>query len=128
MNTVLWALQILLAALNAFHAWLYFTWSPATEEWMRKRQPGMKPLGLSPGFRNFIAAAEFAAALGLVLPGLTGVMPWLTPLAAAGFAVIMAGAVAYHIRRGEASTAVNVAVFGALSVFVAYMRWRVVPY
>jgi len=33
------------------------------------------------------------AAAGLILPGVTGILAWLTPLAAAGFAIIMAGAV-----------------------------------
>lgn len=31
------------------------------------------------GFMRFVYAAEVLAAFGLVLPGLTGVLPWLTP-------------------------------------------------
>jgi len=41
-------------------------------------------LGLAPGLRTFIGIAELLGALGFLLPGLTRVLPWLTPLAAAG--------------------------------------------
>src|SRR5690606_10346247 len=46
----------------------------------------------SAGLLNFIGAMEVAGALGLVLPGLTGVAPVLVPLAAVGLALLMLGA------------------------------------
>lgn len=45
---------------------------------------------------------EFLGAVGVLLPGLVGIAPVLTPLAAIGLAVVMAGAVVVHIRRHEA--------------------------
>lgn len=41
---------------------------------------------------KLIAAAEVAGAIGLVAPAATGIMPILTPVAAAGLALLMGGA------------------------------------
>jgi len=73
-------------------------------------------LGLNPAFRNFIGTAELLAAAGLILPGVTGILPWLTPLAAAGFMIIQ-----------EMSNAVGLAVLAVVAGFVAYMCGQVIP-
>jgi hypothetical protein len=39
--------------------------------------------------------------VGLILPAVTGIVPWLTPLAAVGLALTMAGAAIVHLHRGE---------------------------
>ncbi len=81
----------------------------------------------SGGFVKFIGAAQSAAALGLVLPGLTGIAPILTPLAAVGLVGIMLGAAATHLRRSETPMVVPPMVLAALAAFVAYGRLVVVP-
>ena len=81
----------------------------------------------SSGFVKFIGAAESAAALGMVLPGLTGIAPILTPLAAVGLVGIMLGAAATHLRRSETPMVVPPMVLAALAAFVAYGRLVVVP-
>ena len=81
----------------------------------------------SSGFVKFIGAAESAAALGLVLPGLTGIAPILTPLAAVGLVGIMLGAAATHLRRSETPMVVPPMVLAALAAFVAYGRLVVMP-
>lgn len=48
-----------------------------------------------------IALLEILAAIGLVVPHLTGIMPILTPLAAVGIVLLMLGAMKTHMRRGE---------------------------
>jgi uncharacterized membrane protein YphA (DoxX/SURF4 family) len=70
-----------------------------------------------------IGALEVLGAIGLVLPTLLGVAPVLTPIAAAGLALVMAGAVVTHVRRGEYSGAVPSAVLGLLSLVVAILRF-----
>src|SRR3981081_3240113 len=60
-----------------------------------------------PPFFRFIGLAELVAAAGLTLPPLTGTMPWLTPLAAAGLLVIMVGAAILHLRRAAYPQAVG---------------------
>ncbi len=81
----------------------------------------------SSGFVKFIGAAESVAALGLVLPGLTGIAPILTLLAAVGLVGIMLGAVATHLRRSETPMVIPPMVLAALAAFVAYGRLVVVP-
>lgn len=62
-----------------------------------------------------------------MLPALTGVLPWLTPLAALGLALLMAGAVYTHLRREEGSAVVAPAVLLLLAALVAVGRSFVVP-
>ena len=42
----------------------------------------------SDAFVRFVGTSELLGALGLILPLVTGILPWLTVLAAAGLAVI----------------------------------------
>lgn len=44
---------------------------------------------------------EVIGAIGLILPYNIGVFPILTPIAATGLAMIMAGAIAVHLSRNE---------------------------
>lgn len=77
----------------------------------------------SPGTIKLIGAAELAAALGLVLPPLTGIAPVLTPLAASGLVIVMAGAAVTHARRGEARVIPVNVVLGVLALVVAWGRF-----
>jgi hypothetical protein len=43
---------------------------------------------LGPSFRVFIGVAEVLASVGLILPGLTGILPWLTSLAYGRWALV----------------------------------------
>ncbi|ROO63145.1 DoxX-like protein [Micromonospora sp. Llam0] len=70
-----------------------------------------------------IGAFEVAAATGLVLPALLGIAPVLTAWAAAGLALLMAGAIAVHLRRGETRFIVVNAVLLCLAAFVAWGRF-----
>jgi len=85
----------------------------------------MTPL---PGaFLRFIAVCELTGALGLILPGLLRIRPGLTPLAATGLVIIMAGATTTMVAMGQIATALQPLVVGCLAAFVAYGRWKVVP-
>lgn len=119
MNIFLWVLQVLLAAAFLAHAWLYL-FPPAD------MVAGMNAV-IPPALRKFIGVAEALAAIGLTLPGLTRIKPWLVPLAAAGLMIVMLGAVTLHVSRGEVSAAITTAFLFVLVTFVAYMRWRVRP-
>ncbi len=81
----------------------------------------------SGGFVKFIGAAEVAGALGMVLPGVTGIAPMLTPLAGAGLVIIMLGAATSHLRRSETPMAVPTLMLAVLAAFVAYGRFVVAP-
>ena len=69
-----------------------------------------------------IGALEVLAAIGLILPGVTGIAPVLVPLAAIGLALIQVGAVVVHARRSETQQLVMNLVFMAMAAFVAWGR------
>jgi uncharacterized membrane protein YphA (DoxX/SURF4 family) len=122
MNTALWIVQILLALMFMFHGGLML-FPPAT------LPAGMAYIMAIPtGFRRFIGVAEILASIGLVLPALTGILPWLTPLAAVGLMIVLVGAVITHIRRKEYPNIVLNLVLLAMATFVAYGRLVVVPF
>ncbi|TXK41018.1 DoxX family protein [Nonomuraea sp. C10] len=77
----------------------------------------------SVGAVKAIGGLEVLAALGLILPATFGVVPILTPLAAAGLVIVMIGAAVTHGRRGEhPAIAVNVVLL-VLAAFVAWGRF-----
>jgi uncharacterized membrane protein YphA (DoxX/SURF4 family) len=77
---------------------------------------------------RFIGVSELAGSLGIVLPALTRVMPFFTPLAALGFVTIQVLAIGFHIMRGEFAmmAPLNFALLG-LSLFVLWGRTRKLP-
>ena len=76
---------------------------------------------------RIIGALEVVGAIGIVVPALTGILLWLTPLAALGLALLMAGAVYTHLRREEGSAVVPPAVLLLLAALVAVGRSFVLP-
>jgi len=119
MNAVLWVLQVLLALAFFAHGCL-FLFPPAE---VAQQMAGVIPHW----FQLFLGVAEVLAAIGLTLPGLTRVQPWLTSWAAAGLMVVMVSATMFHTTRGEVSSAITTAILLVLLTFVAYMRWKVRP-
>src|SRR5215217_7146926 len=81
MNVVLWIVQVLvgvaflIAGVN--HAFRY-EWAKAQFKWVADSPHGLV---------TFIGICEILGGIGLTLPALTGILPWLTPLAGAGLAL-----------------------------------------
>src|SRR5436190_11825613 len=119
MNIVLWIIQILLSLLFLFAGATKFV-MPVEE--MNRQAPVALP-GL---LLHFIGACEILGALGLILPALVRIKAGLTPLAAAGLAIITLGATVITLK-GAIGMAVLPLVACLLSIFVAYGRWRVAP-
>ena len=69
---------------------------------------------------KLLGLAEVAGGVGLVVPSVTGIAPFLTPLAALCLAVLMAGAVRTHQRLGEG--AAPAVLTGVLCVAIAAGR------
>jgi putative oxidoreductase len=78
-------------------------------------------------FVRFIGVAEILGALGLILPALTGALPWLTVAAAIGLAIVMVAAIIFHILRGETNRIAFNIVFLLLLLFVTYGRLALAP-
>jgi uncharacterized membrane protein YphA (DoxX/SURF4 family) len=76
---------------------------------------------------RLIGALEVLGAIGVVLPALTGVLPWLMPLAALGLVLLMLGAALTHLRRTEYGNIAMNAVLLILAAFVVYGRFFVLP-
>jgi uncharacterized membrane protein YphA (DoxX/SURF4 family) len=119
MNVLLWILQVALAAAFLAHG-LMFLFPPAhLVEVMDASIPRL--------FRYFLGVAEVAAAVGLTVPGITRIQPWLVALAAACLTPIMVGASVQHTARGEYGPAGTTLVLLALLSVVSWLRWRVYP-
>jgi uncharacterized membrane protein YphA (DoxX/SURF4 family) len=76
---------------------------------------------------RLIGAVEVLGAIGVVVPALTGILPWLTPLAALGLVLTMIGAALTHLRRTEYGNIAMNAVLLVLAAFVVYGRFFVLP-
>jgi hypothetical protein len=75
---------------------------------------------------KLLGVAEVLGAVGLVVPGLTGILPVLTPVAAVCLAILMGGAVKAHKDLGE--PVAPAAIPGLLCLFVAVGRFALVPF
>ena len=77
-----------------------------------------------PGAIKAIGALEVLAAIGLILPAITGIAPVLVPLAATGVALLMLGAIITHVRLHEPfGKSVPAIVLMLLAIFVAWGRF-----
>lgn len=122
MNVVLWGIAVLLAAV--------FLFSGATKLLRSKDQLIASGLGLYEGWQpaaiKALGIVEVLGAIGLVLPGVTGIAPVLVPFAATGLVVAMLGAMVIHARRREFA---YLALNALLLVMAAMVAWgRFGPY
>jgi uncharacterized membrane protein YphA (DoxX/SURF4 family) len=107
-NVGLWTLQVLLAAVFAFSAYLKLTADP-------QQVAGFEGMGLGNAGMYIIGALELAGAIAMFIPRLTG-------LAAMCFVALMIGAVILTLVIGGGALAVIPAVVGVLAGVVAYGR------
>jgi hypothetical protein len=119
MTYALWIIQVLLALLFLFAGGMKL---------VLPLEALKGPVALPGLFLRFIGVVEVLGGLGLILPGLLRIKPWLTPLAAAGLVIIMIGATAVTLAGGDGVLALIPLVVGLLLAFVAYGRWRLAPH
>lgn len=75
----------------------------------------------SDGRFKLLGLAELLGGIGVIVPRATGILPILTPVAAVGLVVLMAGAAKTHVDRKESPAAP--AILALLGVFVALGRF-----
>ena len=118
MNIVLWIVQILLAAMFGMAGIMKtFQTAKAKEQmsWAKNR---------SDGFVRFVGTSELLGALGLILPLVTGILPWLTVLAAIGLVLIQLLAIfTEHLPKKEYKVIPVNIVLVALAIFIVIGRW-----
>jgi uncharacterized membrane protein YphA (DoxX/SURF4 family) len=113
LGIALWTAQITLAMLFLFAGVMKFV-MPVKEMTRGSSLPG--------SFFHFIGAMEVLGAIGLVLPCLLRISPFLTPVAACGLVIIMAGATVTSIPMGWISL---LPLFvGVAAAFIAYGRFK----
>jgi uncharacterized membrane protein YphA (DoxX/SURF4 family) len=118
MNIALWIAQILLAAMYGMAgAMKTFQAAKAKEQfpWAKNR---------SDAFVRFVGTSELLGAFGLILPMVTDILPWLTPLAAIGLLAIQLLAIfTEHLPKKEFNVIPINAVLIAISAFILLRRW-----
>lgn len=122
MNIILWVVQGLLAL-----AFLLAGFMKATRpiDALSKRMAWVSTLPVA--FVRFIGVAEVLGAIGLILPMVTDILPWLTAAAAAGLVVVQASAIIFHLSRNEARVVPGNAVLLLLAALVIIGRLAVAP-
>ena len=118
MNIALWIVQGILALAYLMAGGMKaFTTSKAKEQlpWAKRH---------SDTFVRFIGTMELVGATGLVLPMLTGILPWLTPIAALGLMAVQVLAIfTEHLPAREYRGLPFNTFLLLLAAFVAYGRF-----
>ena len=120
MNITLWILQFSLAIL--FVAFGYTKLVKSKDE-LR----GVNTLHYVDDFSEkdlkLIGILEILGGLGLVLPQLTGIFPWLVTLASIGLVITMIVAMIVHLRRGDGLKAllINIVLL-LIAAFITFGR------
>ena len=118
MNTILWIAQGLLAAMYLMAGIMKtFQTARAKEQmsWAKER---------SDEFVRFVGILELLGALGLILPLVTGILPWLTVLAAIGLTLVQLLAIfTEHLPKKEYKVIPVNIILVALAIFIVIGRW-----
>ncbi|KXK13155.1 MAG: DoxX family protein [Chloroflexi bacterium OLB14] len=121
MNIVLWIVQGLLATLYLLAGQMkaftpHKARANAQMTWAHDKPDN---------YIRFVGVSELLGALGLILPLLTGILPWLTVVAAVGLAVIQALAIfTVHLPKKEYQVIPINIVLLILAVVVMFGRFN----
>src|SRR6059036_1509165 len=119
LNVVLWSVQGLLA--------LFFLAAGAPKVIGRGLERWTGFSDLPHPMVVFIGLTEILGAAALVLPMATDNLPWLTPLAAVGLAIIVLMAAGFHVRADERLNALETGLWASIAAVIAIGRWDLVP-
>ena len=120
MNVALWVVHLLTALAFGQHGYsLLFGLERA-----RKRLAWTRDV--ETGILRFIGVAEILGAVGVILPAATGVLPWLSVLAAG--VIIMVLAIVFHLFRREWPNILLNFVLGLFPAAVVYGRLVIAPF
>ncbi len=120
MVIALWIAQVLLAGMYGMAGGMK-TFQP---DGVRKNPQMTWAHDKQDGYIRFVGISELLGALGMILPILTGILVWLTPLAAVGLSIIQVLAIfMVHLPKKEYQVIPMNVVLLALSIFVAYGRF-----
>src|SRR5208337_4529979 len=118
MNVAAWVVQGMLAAFYLVVGGMKTFTNIAQKQmsWAKERPKS---------FVRFVGTAEILGALGVVLPLLTGILPWLTVPAALGLAAVQVFAIGMiHLPRKEYGALPLNFLLVAMAVFAAVALWN----
>lgn len=121
MNILLWALQVALAwfciAGGAFQIFKL--------DDLKKGVAAMREL--PKGLWMFLGAFGCLTGVGLLLPGILGILPGVTAMAAVAIALQSLLITGFYLRFGDKAPVSYTVVMALLAGFVAYGRFELVP-
>lgn len=124
MNILLWILQIILGikmlTVTITHG--PGQSKPAVQEAIQRMGRLTRPLLI------LAALGTLIGTLGLILPGITSLPGWLTPLFATMLAGMLLVSVFFHIRAREKPKVFVSFVLMVFALVVAYGRWKLNPF
>src|SRR5215467_13644831 len=123
MNIILWVIQGLLALLFLF-AGLTKAFFPLPT--VKKNFPWANHVPAA--LVRFIGVSELLGGIGLILPAVTHILPWLTVAAALGLALVMISAAIFHASRREFSMIGFNIVLLLFAAFVVVGRVTLAPF
>ncbi|ALI23981.1 putative integral membrane protein [Mycolicibacterium fortuitum] len=124
MHTTLWIITIVAAAAYAAGGTTMLLMSRERYRSMGRTQHWVDEFG--DGHLKAIGAIKLLGAIGLVLPAALNIAPVLTPVAACGLALFMAGAATTRFRRSEWLYMAGDVFYLSVFVFLAW-GWFTLP-
>jgi uncharacterized membrane protein YkgB len=119
MEIGLWIAQYSLFGIYGAYGVYKTFWTDSAREKMAWAQNRTK------NFVRFVGISELLGAVGVVLPMLTGILPWLIPLAAIGLTLIQLSAIfTERLPKKEFKILPLNLYFTAMSIFVLIVRWK----
>lgn len=121
MNATIWIIQGLIATFFLVPGFRKAFFSKEKLVAIHLLEPGASVMPL-----RFIGSVELLGVVGIIVPLLSGIMPILTPIAATGLGLTMAGAFIFHLKRKEYKTLPLLAFVFLLCVIVAWYRFQTI--
>lgn len=119
MNLILWIATALLAAVALASGLLKLL---VPKEKLAGSKGGGWAADVSGGFVKTLGVLELMAAAGLILPAVSGIAPFMVPVTAICWALLMIGAMITHGRRSETPLMLVNFAYLALAAFIAWGR------
>ena len=120
MNKLLWTLQIFWG--------LFFALASGAPKLFLPIDSLPMPVPISEPVLKTIGILEVLGGLGVMLPGVTRMHTWLTPLAALGLTLTALGGATYQFMANQPGNAVFAIVVALFCAFIAYGRWNLLPH
>lgn len=124
MNIILWIVQAILAI-----KLVSVSFSHAVQQDKDAMKQAIQKMGSSSKVWHYgVAVLTLVSGVGLVLPAVLSWRSWLTIGVAAATAILMLASIFFHVRYREKPLVFADMILFALSAFVAYGRWALVPF